>query len=165
MVIDNLDGRPQSYLIGTGTGARAVSSGIKDTRNLRSFPPPPHPPEKKVSCCTAAGRVAETRHWRDDTRNCRNDRSDRRMFRSQLIYYSDGDGDPFRNRGRITDFDHVRQTVQRRRLTPLEPEHDRVMIWEPATGARTARVWPGVSSKAITASRGQCVVEKAFAER
>ncbi len=159
LVIDNLLGGRNLYLVGTGTGLAPFLSVIKDPETYERF--------EKVVLLHGCRHVKELAYGEMITKDLPNDELLGEMVRSQLIYYPTVTRDPFRNRGRITELMKSGRLFTDIGLPQLEAEKDRVMICGN----------PGllVDTKELLLSRdfvegnhgtpGHFVVEKAFAER
>ncbi|RFB80729.1 ferredoxin--NADP reductase [Methylovirgula sp. 4M-Z18] len=159
LVIDNLLGGRNLYLVGTGTGLAPFLSVIKDPETYERF--------EKVVLVHGCRHVTELAYGEMITKHLPNDELLGEMVRSQLIYYPTVTRDPFRNRGRITELMKSGRLFTDIGLPQLEAEKDRVMI----CGS------PGllVDTKELLLNRdfvegnhgtpGHFVIEKAFAER
>jgi ferredoxin--NADP+ reductase len=158
LVIDNLLGGRNLFLVGTGTGLAPFLSVIKDPETYDRF--------EKVVLLHGCRHVDELAYGEMITETLPTDEMLGEMVRNQLIYYPTVTRDPFRNRGRITDLIESGKLFDDIGLPTLEAESDRVMI----CGS------PGllVDTKALLLKRGlvegnhgepaHFVVEKAFAE-
>lgn len=159
LVIDNLLGGRNLYLVGTGTGLAPFLSVIKDPETYERF--------SKVVLLHGCRYVNELAYGEMISKTLPQDELLGEMVRNQLIYYPTVTRDPFQNRGRIPDLMKSGQLFGDVGLAKLDAEQDRVMI----CGS------PGllVDMKELLHERGfvegnhgepgHFVVEKAFAER
>src|ERR1700726_4366260 len=120
LVIDNLEDGRNLYLIGTGTGLAPFLSVIKDPETYDRF--------EKIVLLHGCRHVRELAYGEMITEKLPNDELIGELVRNQLIYYPTVTRDPFRNRGRITDLIASGKLFSDAGLSPLEAEHDRVMI-------------------------------------
>jgi ferredoxin--NADP+ reductase len=159
LVIDNLLGGRNLYLVGTGTGLAPFLSVIKDPETYARF--------EKVILVHGCRRVTELAYGEMITEKLPNNELLGEMVRNQLIYYPTVTRDPFHNRGRITDLMSSGKLFKDVGLTNIDAGKDRVMI----CGS------PGLLKdlkdlllkchflEGNHGEPGQFVVEKAFAER
>ena len=159
LVIDNLFGGRNLFLLGTGTGLAPFLSVIKDPETYERF--------ERVVLVHGVRQVAELAYGDMITEHLPEDELLGEILRDKLIYYPTVTREPFRNTGRITDLLASGKITDDLRLEGLDAEHDRVMM----CGS------PGMlnDTKALLLDRGfiegnhgepgQFVIEKAFVER
>lgn len=159
LVIDNLKGGRNLYLIGTGTGLAPFLSVIKDPETYERF--------EKVVLLHGCRRVAELAYGEMIQEKLPNDELIGDMVREKLIYYPTVTRDPFRNRGRITDLITSGKLFGDIGLANLDASEDRVMMCgSPALLTDTKRLL--LDRGFVEGNHGEpgdFVVEKAFAER
>ena len=159
LVIDNLFGGRNLFLLGTGTGLAPFLSVIKDPETYDRF--------EKVVLVHGVRQVAELAYGDMITQTLPEDELIGDVLRDKLIYYPTVTREPFRNTGRITDLLASGKITDDLLLDALDAERDRVMM----CGS------PGMlnDTKALLLDRGfvegnhgepgQFVIEKAFVER
>ncbi len=159
LVIDNLKGGRNLYLIGTGTGLAPFLSVIKDPETYERF--------EKVVLLHGCRRVAELAYGEMIQEKLPNDELIGDMVREKLIYYPTVTRDPFRNRGRITDLITSGKLFGDIGLANLDANEDRVMMCgSPALLTDTKQLL--LARGFVEGNHGEpgdFVVEKAFAER
>ena len=159
LVIDNLKGGRNLYLIGTGTGLAPFLSVIKDPETYERF--------EKVVLLHGCRRVAELAYGEMIQEKLPNDELIGDIVREKLIYYPTVTRDPFRNRGRITDLITSGKLFGDIGLANLDANEDRVMMCgSPALLTDTKQLL--LARGFVEGNHGEpgdFVVEKAFAER
>lgn len=159
LVIDNLIGGRNLYLVGTGTGLAPFLSVIKDPETYERF--------EKVVLLHGCRRVKELAYGEMITEQLPKHDFLGEYIRDQLIYYPTVTRDPFRNRGRITDLMTSGKLFEDIGLPEIDAEHDRVMMCgSPALLVDTrALLLERGFVEGNHGEPGHFVVEKAFAER
>ena len=159
LVIDNLIGGRNLYLVGTGTGLAPFLSVIKDPETYERF--------EKVVLLHGCRRVKELAYGEMITEQLPKHDFLGEYIRDQLIYYPTVTRDPFRNRGRITDLMTSGKLFADIGLPEIDAEHDRVMMCgSPALLVDTrALLLERGFVEGNHGEPGHFVVEKAFAER
>jgi ferredoxin--NADP+ reductase len=156
LVIDNLTGGRNLYLIGTGTGLAPFLSVIKGPETF-----------EKIVLLDGCRRVSELAYGEMITESLPPDELIGELIREQLIYYPTVTRDPFHNRGRITDLITSSKLFSDISLPNLDAAKDRVMICgSPALLTDTTSILLERGfEEGHHAEAADFVVEKAFVER
>ena len=159
LVLDNLKGGRNLYLIGTGTGLAPFMSIIKDPDTYERF--------ERVVLLHGCRQVNELAYGETITRHLPEDEYVGESVREKLIYYPTVTREPFRNHGRVTDLITSGKLFQDIGLSVLDREHDRVMLCgSPSMLADVKAILDGDSFvEGNHGEPGEYVIEKAFVEK
>lgn len=158
LILDNLQGGRNLYLLSTGTGVAPFVSIIKDPETYERF--------ERVVLVHGCRKVSELAYGEMITKLLSNDEFLGDCIRDQMIYYPTVTREPFRNKGRITDLIATGKMFDDIGLPPLD-EPDRAMICgspEMLTDLKYLLESRGFR-EGSNSEPGQFVIEKAFAER
>ena len=120
LVLDNLRGGRNLYLIGTGTGLAPFMSIIKDPETYERY--------ERVVLLHGCRQVAELAYGELITKGLPDDEYVGESVREKLVYYPTVTREPFRNRGRVTDLIQSGKLFEDIGLATLDRAHDRVML-------------------------------------
>lgn len=116
---DLLPGR-HLYLLATGTGLAPFMSLIQDPQTYARF--------DKIVLAHGVRQVNDLAYADFITKELPQNESFGKQVREKLIYYPTVTREPFRNQGRVTDLIENGKLFADIGLSPLNPEHDRVMV-------------------------------------
>ena len=120
LVLDNLKGGRNLYLVGTGTGLAPFLSIIKDPDTYERF--------DRIVLLHGCRQVSELAYGEMITQTLPNDPYVGDSVKEKLHYYPTVTREPFRNRGRVTDLITSGKLFADLGLDALEREQDRVML-------------------------------------
>jgi ferredoxin--NADP+ reductase len=159
LIHDNLTPGRVLYLLGTGTGLAPFLSIIKDPETYDRY--------EKVVLVHGCRKIAELGYGELITRDLPDHEFLGDAIREKLIYYPTVTREPFRNRGRITGLITSGRLFDDIGLTPITPEHDRLMLCgspDMLADLRALLIERGFA-EGNHSEPGEYVIEKAFVEK
>ena len=159
LVLDNLKGGRNLYMVGTGTGLAPFMSIIKDPETYERF--------DRAVLVHGCRQVNELAYGETITQTLPTDELIGEEVASKLIYYPTVTREPFRNRGRVTDLITSGKLFADTGLAPLDPALDRVMLCGSPGMLADLRVVldDGGFVEGNHGEPGDYVIEKAFVDK
>jgi ferredoxin--NADP+ reductase len=159
LVIDDLRGGRNLFLIGTGTGLAPFLSIIKDPETYERF--------DKVVLFHGVRFVNEVAYHKMLTEDLAEHEYLGDMIKEQLIYYPCVTRERYQNQGRITDLIKTGKLCVDLELPALDPKQDRLMMCgSPSMLKETSKILDmfGFEESRKKGVQGDYVIERAFVE-
>ncbi len=160
LVLRDLKPGRNLYMLATGTGLAPFLSLIQDPESYERF--------EKVIVVHGVRSVSELAYRDFITQELPDHEFFADLVRDKLIYYPTVTREPFANRGRITDLIESGQLFSDIGMNPLDPEHDRVMIYGSPAMIRDCCALldrRGFEVSPHIGAMGDYVIERAFVEK
>jgi ferredoxin--NADP+ reductase len=159
LVLDNLTGGRNLYLLSTGTGLAPFLSIVREPETYERF--------DRVVLVHGCRQVAELAYGERTVKQLQEHEFLGDTVRRQLIYYPTVTREPFPNRGRVTDLLASGELSSGAGLSPVDPAVDRFMLCgSPAMLAELKIYLVGQGmAEGNSGEPADFVIERAFVER